>query len=313
MTEAGYKARMDAPADVEEFLDDLHRAADLPTHDTTWFAHDLDVEAIENVAEIPDELAEKLRLYDEFLVWSVLLSTTLTGRPVFSDLPGEASYRILSGAITAHLLAIRKLVIAGFDVPAKQILRAQAEHCDVLLLLIKRPELAKEFAVPNDWEAANSFWNRHVRREKARKGVFSASVPEFAREDWYRDWHQFRQSEDTVLSLASHPSFVAAWVTTWPVEIGLGIKEGEVRPGFLGAVTRASVRTLEYAMYSMMLLAAASEFPFGGRNGKFPTLSSPDSDHPLYQRIERGRRVLFGIIERLTAEGEIARAMAAGC
>jgi hypothetical protein len=82
-------------------------------------------------------------LFDEFLIWTINLAASLSPDPDGKE-PFDAKatfYAMLTGTIVAHLFSIRQLVVLGFDLSAKQVLRSCCEHLDLLNLLILRPEL----------------------------------------------------------------------------------------------------------------------------------------------------------------------------
>ena len=99
----------------------------------------------------------------------------------------------------------RPRTAARQDLGAKILVRSLREYVDVLVLLIARPELAGEFE-QEDFNKANEFWHRHVRSLKARRALWASLAPGM---ELPIDWTEFEKEEDTTLSLAAHPSYVA--------------------------------------------------------------------------------------------------------
>ena len=73
-------------------------------------------------------------------------------------------------------------------------------------------------------------------------------------------------------------------------------------PAYLGSVTDASIRTLQYAMHSLFILAALSRFPFGKKE-VFEPLVIFDEKNDIHRFVTAGRHVLVGIIDFLSGDG----------
>jgi hypothetical protein len=159
-----------------------------------------------NSRRLTPALRHFLKFYDEFVVWLVDLSLILLDPRNARD--ENRSYAALSAALCSLSISIRNEVLLGHDISAKVLSRTLAEHADVLALLVLRPDLKSEFEV-EDFKKANEFWHRYVKSTKARKLLNEVvGLDELSAEDWLR----FRREEDEILSLSSHPTYVAAWM-----------------------------------------------------------------------------------------------------
>jgi hypothetical protein len=245
-------------------------------------------------------LRNNIVLYDQFAVWLVELATLLIFTPRRKGEARRASYQFLVGAIASLTLSIRHQVVLGQDVGAKILVRSLCEYIDVLMLLITRPELAKEFE-QEDFRKANEFWHRHVKSLKASKAVWNSLAAGSENTKWRIEWDDWIKQEDTVLSIAAHPSYVAAAMSVIPLHSS-DSKNAKLWPAYFGGVTESSIRTLTYTIYRLGLLAAFTRFPFGEREA-FKPLVIYDEKKDIHRLIEAGKHVLLGILFFLSSEG----------
>lgn len=230
-----------------------------------------------------------LLVFDQFVFWYAALATILFA----SDprrLPGERcdEWRACTSllcAIVSNLLAIRQLVVSGFDVAAKQLTRSLCEYADLLNLIVLKPSLATDFINLEDQDERNKFWWKHVK--KARKIVhdYLATLGEVGEYEAIDAW---RQQEDTLLSMAAHPSFIASFAAAVPSEFrGLG---------YFGQRTTASNRTVHYAISALCdFLLVGLHVPFEHGRGVPPLLKFNRRD-PLHQYVKNGRIVLSALV-----------------
>ena len=144
--------------------------------------HDLLSEAKdENASRTVPSIGKLVRCFDEFALWYVSLIAVLwEGTKLHDDkhVSRKVYLALLSHVCHQHF-AIRQLVLNGFDIAAKQILRSLVENLDVAVLMGIRPELQQEFLKTESAEASNAFWHRHLARGKARR-VIEAHLTELA-------------------------------------------------------------------------------------------------------------------------------------
>jgi hypothetical protein len=255
-----------------------------------------------NEKAISSQLHNNVVFYDQFVIWLVQLATALNFAPELLEKSKKpTSYRFLVGAICSFSLSIRHLVCFGHDVAAKILVRSLSEYIDVLALLIARPELTSEFE-QEDFTTSNEFWHRHVKGVKARRALWNSLGAGSEQTEWYREITDWRKQEDTILSIAAHPSYVAAVMSTFPLDSVVSASASIEGPGFIGHVTDASIRTLVYAMYSLFMLVALSRFPFGEQQ-QFEPLIVYDEKADAHRHIPAGRHVLMGIIAFLSDKG----------
>jgi len=191
------------------------------------------------------------------------------------------------------------LVLSGFDVPAKQVLRSFVEHLDVLNLLVLRPELAEEFQRAETPEASNEFWNRYVRRGKVRKDLYGEIASALGDDQSaIEEWRSWRREEDTILSMAAHPTSIGCFMSICVP----GADESEAWLGLFGAKGDVSTRTLRYAIYALTDLLVMHYFPFG-EQGHFdrPAVIEFDPNDEFHRHVKDGRKVLFGLLHYVSS------------
>lgn len=201
-----------------------------------------------------------------------------------------ATYATICGAISSHLIAIRKLVLIGHDLPAKQVLRSLIEHMDLLNLLWLKPELVEEFRATKDDDAANHFWHKNISKKKLRRQTRDLLLKDVD-PDAVTEWRKFRDAEEKVLGSAVHPSAIGCWMATSPA----GVHPDIDLPGFMGVRSENSIRTLRCAFASSWELVMNKTFPFGDlRNGKSHRrhIMEFDNSNEFHVAIEIGRQVM---------------------
>jgi hypothetical protein len=259
-----------------------------------------------NSKRFTPQLRNNINLYDQFLIWLVELATLLLFEPTQNEQKRHASYRFFVGAICSLTMSIRHQIVVGHDVCAKILVRSLCEYVDVLLLLIKRPELVIEFE-QQDFKKANEVWHRHVKSLKARGAIWTSSS---VSSDWFTEWTNWRNQEDTVLSVAAHPSYVAAVMSVIPLH-SKDLEHDKLWPRYLGCVTESSIRTLVYTMYILSVLAAFDRFPFG-EEGVFKPLVVFDQKNEFHRLVKAGRHVLIGIVGFLSRDQDNPHFRASG-
>jgi hypothetical protein len=199
-----------------------------------------------------------LLVFDECAAWfsnlaCLLMFTLKTNNVVEDDSRDARLHRVLTsliGNISAQAIAIRRLVLSGLDVQAKQLVRALVEQLDVALLVSKDANALDGFESTVDGPTANAFWHRHLSKGKPRGKVYSR-LRERLGEKSYQELLEYFKQEERILGMAIHPSLAASQVASLP---GLANLE-EQRPftlGFVGDVTSFSERTLGYSVFYML-------------------------------------------------------------
>jgi len=236
-----------------------------------------------------------IQIYDEYISWMLSYSMLLIGEMHKESPSYVKAMAMLSGAITSHAISIRRLVLSGHDVSAKQVTRSLGEYVDVALLIFQNSDLAEEFVRTDSEKAANEFWNKYVRKYKARKSIKGA-LAEIMKdskdfEGWstnYDEWHEWRVSEDSTLSMAAHPSYLASVVAIIPPG---SIIESPLY-GITGLIADTSIRTIRYSIISLAdivmfsALSASNQKPVGN-------IYKYDDKNELHRHVKLGRSVLL--------------------
>lgn len=274
---------------TREMLERFWRLADPQGSASRGTASSFIAEAERRNAEPPPQVEAALLRFDECLLWAISLATALNFSTETPARP-RIVYGALAGGISSLLFSIRHLATSGFDVPAKVLMRSVVEYVDILFLLVTHPDLVEAYAGVESFQEANEFWHRHLKSLKARKAAYEMLSPGFTSGAEFEALLAYQKQEEELMALASHGAYVAAWVSSFP-NSGAGLEDGHlVWPGYLGAVTNASVRTLDYAVYALLPLYALSDFPYGhGASGE--AVIQFDTS-PVGRSVEARRHVL---------------------
>jgi hypothetical protein len=194
---------------------------------------------------------------DEISLW--LASVSISMEDVSSVENKRALVcRFMIGGLSAHINAVRTLVVAGFDIPAKMLVRQIEEHCSMLILLMDDAELCAEFHNHHEPEASNQFWHKHISKGKLERKIEEKLVgysPDLlAAFSELTDW---MKEERLVLSAASHPSYLAS-----AMSVAAGVSSGRGGAGMFGFADAVSVRTLRVLFYHLFKLLLVQRHSF---------------------------------------------------
>jgi len=153
----------------------------------------------------------------------------------------KASITMLSRIYT-DMIAIRVLVLAGLDPQARQLCRTLSENIDALQLAGMDEEFGRQFVEKQDTDN-NEVWFRYIAKGKAARRVHQ-TIENKTGPGSLREWWEFKQREEGVLSLAAHPSHVGGVVSLLPHLGDTTAPEGDLAER---DVTSASLRTLSYS------------------------------------------------------------------
>jgi hypothetical protein len=196
-----------------------------------------------------ERLESWLVVFDEVASWYLSLFTicltAIRSRRGRLSLPLARSTAVLVAKIFADLLAIRRLVVEGFDVGAQAVLRSTIEHIETLALLFLDPSLAIEFEQTKDNNTSNQFWNRHLRRGRVRK-LLRREMDTLLGDNAAADLDDVIYRDRDNLSMTSHPSMMGGFFAY----ASLGNPLQDNWPGIFGARSDGSWQTL----YSPVLL-----------------------------------------------------------
>jgi hypothetical protein len=110
---------------------------------------------------------------DEFISWMISLFTVVYGRETQHSNFDRSVWVILAKAI-ADAMAIRHLIVAGYDVQAKILVRSAGEYLELLVCILDDPQLADEFVLADTPETARDFWLKHLAKGQVRKKMNAA-------------------------------------------------------------------------------------------------------------------------------------------
>ena len=162
----------------------------------------------------PREVSTALLILDDLVLdaifWTHSLSIRLLNTRSLRKRPNfRRSVFALLMKIGQDAMVVRNLIVDGYDVQARNLLRSIDEHVDALYYLCLRPEVCDEFVLTNDSESANKFWWQHIRRARI---VIDAELQRRLKSDLFLEFSQYKQAERRMFSSAHHPSYVASTV-----------------------------------------------------------------------------------------------------
>ncbi len=117
-------------------------------------------------------LGNTLPIFDEFLGWFMSISDTLCVVVISSKGQKDKKWSALFIAVSvivSQLIAVRRLVVSGLDLPAKQILRCLVEHIDLAVRLSLDHTMVIEFMQFDRLigpKGAKAFWSKYVQKTR---------------------------------------------------------------------------------------------------------------------------------------------------
>jgi hypothetical protein len=270
--------------------------------------HDLVGHSVEHNAELDLPLVDLwVALLDECISWFISLYTvvyTEYAKEVGLTTFEKAILMILSKVI-ADSIAIRHLVLAGFDTSARTILRSVSEYMEVLVAIIHQPTFANEFVKSDTPESAQIFWEEHLRGGKIRRRVTAAWTDFFMESDrdaakWFANWGR---GASPLLSGLSHPSFAGGLFAAIPLKVHY--KE-ENWLGIWGQKAESSVETIYiYLQFIFPILLLSHEFPFEGPVPQTGNSRTYDETNEFHRHVRLGRGILGSVILSLGKESNV--------
>ncbi len=201
----------------------------------------------------------------------------------------------LTGLATANVVAVRKLVLAGLDTPARALLRALIESLAICVSCLDDSTLADKYVAAQGESDARALWQCEfttkvlTRRFKAallvRDEQFTEMVGTFI--EWL-------ESEKRTFSQGVHSSYMAAALTCYPKEFGSEI----VHPGCFGQTTTFSFRTLATLTKMIWLVSQILSFQLVGSSEKNERLLYFDPENEIDVIVVSGYFVLNDLVTR---------------
>jgi hypothetical protein len=111
--------------------------------------------------------------------------------------------------VSQDSMVVRNLIVVGYDVQARNLLRSIDEHVDAIYYLCLRPEACDKFVLTIDDKSSNAFWYEHIRG--ARKFI-DGELRRKSGGDVFQEFSRYKKSEREMFSSAHHPSYVASTV-----------------------------------------------------------------------------------------------------
>lgn len=244
-------------------------------------------------------------ILDEYISWFISLSSVAWDKPSEGEKATnfEASLFLIIGKIIADMIALRHLVLIGFDTSARTILRSLAEYLEVLVALIHQPAFADDFVQTDTPEHAQKFWENHLRGGGIRKRVtaawneFFGSKKRNGTAEWFANWGR---NAVPMLSGLAHPSLAGGLFTAIPLKSQY---KADSWPGFFGDKAESSVDTIFILLqFVFPVLLLTRTFPFGMAMPQFRSPRTYNENDELHRHVHIGRDVLASVILSLSKE-----------
>ena len=248
-----------------------------------------------------------IAIFDEYISWQISLLTVFYGRrkvPALSTNFDKSVTMLLMKTI-GDSLALRHLILLGFDTAAKTLLRSTAEYMELLVAILSDPSLADEFSNTDTPARAKQFWEKQLRSKLIRQKLKAAWRKHFPNNeyretvDWFADWGS---TSNAVLSALVHPSFAGGMFTAVPLKQSYDDDDDWL--GIWGSKADSSVDTIAmYGSFMFPLLFLNSGFPFEDFD-EYMTEGNIkyNKDNSLHAHVKVGRSVLASLILSLNDE-----------
>lgn len=248
-----------------------------------------------------------IAVYDEFVSWLVSLAAVVhwnkRKRP-YQPTDFEQAVVILLMRIVSDSLAIRHLMLLGFDASAQTQVRSTTEHMEVMVAILDDPAMATEFCKSRDVRSANKFWKAYLSKQKIRPRIKAVWMKFFSDDHsaakWFANWGN---SDYPELSAIAHPSFMGCVHAVLPAKVNCS---DEAWLGVWGDRSLTSIGTTRtYISFLFPLILAIDGFPFGKKTKLFakPRRYSPDNE--LHRHVKYGRSVLGSLVLSLNSESNV--------
>jgi hypothetical protein len=247
-----------------------------------------------------------ITILDEFISWQISLLTVLKCDRKTQKSPTDFDRSILMilMKIVADSTAIRHLILLGFDVQARVLLRSAAEYMELFVAIVDAPKLAQEFIKTDTPNEARKFWKTQLASGGIRQKIYGAWHKFFREDDdsdsaeWFSNWGN---SYSDLLSGVLHPSLAGGLFTAVPFKC---FYTDEKWLGVWGDKSEGSVDTVyTYASYFFPMVLLSWDFPFDGY-GQYLAGGNIKYNKQLemHRHVKIGRQVLGSLILSLGTE-----------
>lgn len=246
-----------------------------------------------------------IAIYDEFVSWLISLISIVqfnSRRRPYTPTDYEKAVVLLLMRIVADSLAIRHLMLLGFDAAARTQVRTTSEHVELLIAILDDPAMGAEFCKTRDEVAANKFWKAYLSKHKIRPRIKDVWLKFFrgdhAPAKWFANWGSNGYSE---LSAIAHPSFMGCVHAVLPAKAEY---TDENWLGLWGDRSLSSIGTIEtYLSFLFPLVLALRDFPFGKKTRHFRRPCRYNATNEFHRHVKYGRDVLTSLVLSLNNEG----------
>lgn len=212
--------------------------------------------------------------------------------------PRSPGFRVpwaLVGASSAFGWEIRNACVAGFDTPARALLRTFVESLFLCLAVLYDKPLGEAYQRAESDEQVVDFWHTHASPKSLHKRIIKIEESVGFSDDLIADLTEYRRREYEVMSQSSHLSYLAASMTCLPATIE---DEGIFQVGIFGRTSASSHRTLSYGAMTAWYFSRLAVNKIIGSDNSDNALLTLDKEDENHQAIVIGRDVLSTIVLR---------------
>ena len=241
---------------------------------------------------------------DEFISWEIsfllLVYTPFLKRRATKPTDFDKAVFTVLMRIVGDSLAIRHLILTGFDIAARTVLRSTAEYMEFLVALLADPSLSIEFVAADGPDDAKRFWERHLRGKRMRVRIRNAWRA-FFKDDksptalWFADWGSGTYE---LLGGLSHPSYAGGVFTAVPFKT---VYPEENWLGLWGDRSETSVDTIQYYSRFLLPILLLNDCPF---RREYPSRLRTrfSGKNEFHRHVRHGRGVLASLVISLSSE-----------
>jgi hypothetical protein len=237
-------------------------------------------------------------LLSDAIFWVAAFHMTLIANNGEKATPLFRTIFALTLKVTQDSVVVRDLIVRGYDLQARNLVRSIGEHIDAIYYLCLHPEACDEFVRTEDEEGANQFWHRHLKKARGAIDKKLMQMIETPNASIIEKFSEFRRQEGETFSAAHHPSFWVCLASQY-----IPNSSGNIFFNMFGIPSDYSFRTGKYLFYSLAECAVL-----------MPIFCKPIGDHilsleeldPFRVYVRRGVphliSMIFAVIENWDAQ-----------
>lgn len=257
-------------------------------YDENFFiSHNNREKEIEN--EVSESMQPWLHILEDSIQWLANITLLLSEKNRTGQLTtSQQSIWALIGASCTHSLAVRRLILSGLDSPARVTARTLDEHLCACIAFLHDEKLASKFHECETDEETADFWFKNLNTKALRKHLNAVERSFGMPQNLSDEMGNWRQEELATFSLAVHPSYIGAALTTYTQSPG----REEYGLAFLGKASSFSERTLKFSCKRIWYFSCFGFKMLCSEHNSRPPIVNIEKENELHQMALIGAHVL---------------------